>query len=95
LLRRLLATEVRRLRELNSEPDHRRRDALLDLGSRLGALVTSSGDSRWRELTALLTPEAVAAADLDELWDAVLALLDALVEKRSGRTGFWRRSPGR
>jgi Ca-activated chloride channel family protein len=77
-LRPLLALEANRLRALVDEPDHRRRDALLDLGSRLAALASSSADERWRELLRLLEPERVAAEPLGDLWDAVLRLIDAL-----------------
>jgi hypothetical protein len=102
-LRQLVAIEATRLRALIGEPDHRRRDALLDLGSRLAAIASSATDERWRELLRLLAPERVVADPLGDLWDAVLRLLDALsadrdrAEPRRGerpagsRPSFWKR----
>ena len=78
LLHQLLRTEARRLRALTAEPGYRRREALLDLGSRLAGLHGRDTDPRWRELLDLLRPERVAAEPVDELTRRVLELLEAL-----------------
>ena len=78
LLHQLLRTEARRLRALTAEPGYRRREALLDLGSRLAGLHGRDADPRWRELLDLLRPERVAGEPVDELTRRVLELLEAL-----------------
>jgi Ca-activated chloride channel homolog len=106
-LRQLLSLEATRLRAAEGDADHRRREALVDLGSRLSALAngaTSATDPRWRELVELLEPDHVAAEPLANLWAQVLSLLDALASDdapgqggsvRPARPRFWKRSPDR
>jgi len=89
----LAAREAQRLRDLTGRPDHERREALEDLGSRLSALAA---DGPLRELAAALRPDAIGSRVLDELWEHVLEVLDALasgsVAQPERRRSFWRLS---
>lgn len=92
----LAAREAERLRELHGHPEHERRDALEDLGSRLAVLAT---DDRLRAIADRLRPDAMAGTPFEELWAAVLDALDAVAhqvpepvaEEPDRRRSFWRR----
>ncbi|HEX2809848.1 MAG TPA: VWA domain-containing protein, partial [Kineosporiaceae bacterium] len=89
LLRALLAVEARRLRDLGSAAEHQRRDALLDLGSRLLPLVADIPESAtdrptWLALLDLLRPERLAGGSIDDLWAEALRALDALSLETDG-----------
>jgi Ca-activated chloride channel homolog len=97
--------EARALRAAAGEPEHRRRDLLDDLASRLDALVRylNAGEpaDALRALASVLRDPARSVA---ERWSAALSTLDALaagsgpgVARRDPagdrrRSGFWRRS---
>jgi len=90
--------EAVRLRALTDAPGYERREALADLGTRLDALVRElpGGDlgQRVRDLIRELAEDRLAAADLDDLWQRTLALLDELAGKGSKEKGskpFWKR----
>jgi hypothetical protein len=85
-LQSLLAIEARRLHDLTSAPDHQRRDALLDLASRLVPLDAELPDEAggldldgWQALLDLLRPDRLAIRPIDQVWADVLRVLDALV----------------
>jgi Ca-activated chloride channel family protein len=92
----LAVGEALRLRGLAGRPDHERREALEDLGSRLRALAAGGP---LRELAEALSPDAVRSLPLDDLWKHVLDVLDAVasgspVPPAPGpdrRRSFWRR----
>jgi Ca-activated chloride channel family protein len=89
LLRGLLAVEARRLRELGSAAEHQRREALLDLGTRLIPLAADIPDGAadhgpWAALLDLLRSERLRKAPIDELWAEVLGALDALSPEPGG-----------
>lgn len=90
-LRELASGEARRLRDAAGLPDFERRELLEDLGSRLAVL----GIGVLRALAERLTPAAIAARPLEELWREVLAELDAVAggtpERPAGRGAFWKR----
>ena len=90
-LRELAAGEARRLRDAADRPDYERRELLEDLGSRLAVL----GIGVLRALAERLTPAAIAARPLEELWREVLAALDAVAgdepEPPAARAAFWKR----
>lgn len=90
-LRELAAGEARRLRDAAGLPDVERRELLEDLGSRLAVL----GIGVLRVLAERLTPAAIAARPLEELWREVLAELDAVAgtgaEQPTTRGAFWKR----
>ncbi|GAB3857586.1 serine/threonine-protein kinase [Dactylosporangium cerinum] len=90
-LRELAASEARRLREAQDRPDFERRELLEDLGSRLAVL----GIGVLRILAERLTPAAIAARPLEELWREVLTELDAVAGDRpeppATRGAFWKR----
>lgn len=89
-LRELAASEARRLREAEDRPDFERRELLEDLGSRLAVL----GIGVLRALAERLTPAAIAARPLAELWREVLAELDAVAgggQPPATRGTFWKR----
>ncbi|MFC4042775.1 VIT domain-containing protein [Dactylosporangium siamense] len=90
-LRELAAGEARRLREAQDRPDFERRELLEDLGSRLAVL----GIGVLRTLAERLTPAAIAARPLEELWREVLTELDAVAgdqpEPPATRGAFWKR----
>jgi Ca-activated chloride channel family protein len=97
----IAAQEARSLRAAEAEPDHRRRDLLDDLASRLDALVRylASGEpaEALRALVALLREESRTVA---ERWSTALSTLDRLAGSRAStqdtgpdrrRGAFWRR----
>ena len=90
-LRELAAGEARRLRDAADRPDFERRELLEDLGSRLAVL----GIGVLRALAERLTPAAIAARPLEELWREVLAELDAVAGAGPSRPppagAFWKR----
>ena len=90
-LRDLAAAEARRLRDAEDRPDFERRELLEDLGSRLAVL----GIGVLRLLAERLTPAAIAARPLEELWGEVLTELDAVAGNRpeppATRRAFWKR----
>jgi Ca-activated chloride channel family protein len=91
-LRELAAGEARRLRDAADLPEFERRELLEDLGSRLAVL----GIGVLRVLAEKLTPAAIAARRLPELWREVLEQLDAVAAGGDAtppatRGAFWKR----
>ncbi|MEV4508709.1 VIT domain-containing protein [Dactylosporangium sp. NPDC049525] len=90
-LRELAAGEAQRLRDAAGRPEFERRELLEDLGSRLAVL----GIGVLRVLAERLTPAAIAARPLEELWREVLAELDKVAgagpEPAATRGAFWKR----
>jgi Ca-activated chloride channel family protein len=90
-LQELAAGEARRLRDAADLPEFERRELLEDLGSRLAVL----GIGVLRALAERLTPAAIAARPLAELWQEVLAELDKVAgtapERGATRGAFWKR----
>ena len=85
VVREVAAQEARRLRAAAGAADYERRELLSDLGTRLAALSGALGRGRAaeavRSLVAQLAEDRLAGlsgAELAQLWDRVLALLDAL-----------------
>jgi hypothetical protein len=95
--------EARRLREAATLSVQERRDVLLDLGTRLAALVaelTAHGIAREvvtpvaELVTAIQVDVPTGAVGLDELWRRALAVLDNLIALDVSATrprAFWKR----
>ncbi|MBX6752115.1 MAG: VWA domain-containing protein, partial [Micromonosporaceae bacterium] len=84
-VREVAAQEARRLRAAAGAPEYERRELLADLGTRLAALTVDLGGrpaaQAVRSLVAELAEDrlaGVSGAELAQLWDRALALLDAL-----------------
>ena len=96
--------EARTLRAAAGEPEHRRRDLLDDLASRLDALVRylNAGEPA-DALRALVSVLRDPATSVTERWETALSTLDALAAGTGSdatpdssapdrrRSGFWRR----
>ena len=103
-LAQVATQEAAALRAAATEPEHRRRDLLDDLASRLDALARylATGDAA-EALRALVTLLGDPARSVTERWDAALSTLDTLAGGRGPdarpadpspdrrRGGFWRR----
>ena len=103
-LAQVATREAVALRAAATEPEHRRRDLLDDLGSRLDALAQHLATGATAEaLRALATLLRDPARSVAERWDAALSTLDVLAGGQAAaavvaasspdrrRGGFWRR----
>jgi Ca-activated chloride channel family protein len=84
-VREVAAREARRLRAAAGAPEYERRELLADLGTRLDALTAElpggSAVVAVRSLVAALAEDRLAevsGAELAQLWDRALAVLDTL-----------------
>jgi Uncharacterized protein containing a von Willebrand factor type A (vWA) domain len=85
VVREVAAQEARRLRAAADTPEYERRELLADLGTRLAALTGELGAGPAAQAVRALVAElaedrlaAVTGAELAQMWDRALAVLDAL-----------------